>query len=181
MAARLGEWDVAITAAEEASRLADGARGTALGSRRRYGDRARRRDARRPDQKAERLAAQAEMVAEPVGANITMAFAQFGKVLAALATVAMPTRIDVADRLFDPGDPAYHPVISLLADRGSRRGCVARRPAGRCARHGRAGRGDRLATPRYDGSRSPSAMPGRCWPTPSAKQASASTRHSART
>ena len=32
------------------------------------------------------MAARAEMVAEPVGANITMAFAQFGKVLAALAT-----------------------------------------------------------------------------------------------
>ena len=38
------------------------------------------------DRKAELMAARAEMVAEPVGANITMAFAQFGKVLAALAT-----------------------------------------------------------------------------------------------
>ena len=35
---------------------------------------------------AELMAARAEMVAEPVGANITMAFAQFGKVLAALAS-----------------------------------------------------------------------------------------------
>ena len=85
MAARLGDWDVAIPAAEEARRLAEefaepqweAAADTVISL-----VAAMRGD----EQKAERLAARAEMVAEPVGANITMAFAQFGKVLAALAS-----------------------------------------------------------------------------------------------
>src|ERR1700680_341011 len=58
------------------------------------------------------------MVAEPAGANITMAFAQFGKVLAALASSRHADAFAYAERLFDPGDSAYHPVISswLIAD-----------------------------------------------------------------
>ena len=64
------------------------------------------------DQKAELMAAQAERVAEPVGANITMAFAQFGKVLAALAGGRHGEAYASAERLFEPGDSAYHPVIS---------------------------------------------------------------------
>ena len=70
------------------------------------------------EQKAEYLAARAEMVAEPVGASITMAFAQFGRVLIALATTRYADGYRYADRLFDPGDSAYHPVISswLIAD-----------------------------------------------------------------
>lgn len=70
------------------------------------------------EQKAELMAARAEMVAEPVGANITMAFAQFGKVLAALATGRHDAAYASADRLFQPDDSAYHPVISswLIAD-----------------------------------------------------------------
>ena len=64
------------------------------------------------------MAARAEMVAEPVGANITMAFAQFGKVLAALAAGRHDDAYASADRLFEPGDSAYHPVISswLIGD-----------------------------------------------------------------
>jgi DNA-binding CsgD family transcriptional regulator len=67
---------------------------------------------------AELLAARAELVAEPVGANITMAFAQFGKVLAALASGRHGDAYASAERLFDPADSAYHPVISswLIAD-----------------------------------------------------------------
>ena len=61
---------------------------------------------------AELMAARAEMVAEPVGANITMAFAQFGQVLAALASGRHADAYASADRLFDPADSAYHPVIS---------------------------------------------------------------------
>jgi DNA-binding CsgD family transcriptional regulator len=70
------------------------------------------------EDKAERLAAQAEMVAEPAGANITMAFAQFGKVLAALGSGRHGDAYVYADRLFNPADSAYHPVISswLIAD-----------------------------------------------------------------
>jgi DNA-binding CsgD family transcriptional regulator len=111
MAARIGDWEVALTAADEARRLAEefaepqwaAAADTAISL-----VAAMRGDA----QKAELMAARAEMVAEPVGANITMAFAQFGRVLAALATGRHREAYASADRLFEPGDSAYHPVIS---------------------------------------------------------------------
>ena len=117
MAARLGDWDVAVTEAEEASRLADelaepqwqAAADTVVSLV----------AAMRGDPgKAELLAARAETVAKPAGANITMAFAQFGKVLAALATGRHADAYRFADRLFVPVDTAYHPVISswLIAD-----------------------------------------------------------------
>jgi DNA-binding CsgD family transcriptional regulator len=117
MAARLGEWDVALTAAEESRRLAEelaepqwaAAADTAI---------ALVAAMRGDEEKAERLAAQAEVVAEPAGANITVAFAQFGKVLAALATGLHADAYVDAERLFDPGDSAYHPVVCswLIAD-----------------------------------------------------------------
>jgi DNA-binding CsgD family transcriptional regulator len=117
MAARLGDWDVAITAAEEARRLAVelaepqwvAAADTAISL-----VAAMRGD----EQKAELTASQAEMVAEPVGANITMAFALSGKALAALAAARYTDAYSYAERLFDPADSAYHPVISswLIAD-----------------------------------------------------------------
>ena len=117
MAARLGDWDVAITAAEEARRLAEefaepqweAAADTVISL-----VAAMRGD----EQKAERLAARAEAVAESAGANITVAFAQFGKVLAALGSGRHGDAYAYAKRLFDPADSAYHPVISswLIAD-----------------------------------------------------------------
>jgi DNA-binding CsgD family transcriptional regulator len=117
MAARLGDWDVAITTGEEAGRLAEelgeaqwvAAADTAISL-----VAAMRGDAR----KAEELAARAEMIAEPAGANITVAFAQFGKVLAGLASGRYEDAYRYAERLFDPADSAYHPVISswLIAD-----------------------------------------------------------------
>jgi DNA-binding CsgD family transcriptional regulator len=47
-----------------------------------------------------------------------MAFAQFGKVLAALGSGRHAYAYASAERLFDPADAAYHPVISswLIAD-----------------------------------------------------------------
>ena len=117
MAARLGDWDAAIPAAEEARRLAEefaepqweAAADTVLSLTAAM---------RGEEEKAERLAAQAEAVAEPAGANITMAFAQFGKVLAAIAGGRYADAHVYAERLFDPADSAYHPVISswLIAD-----------------------------------------------------------------
>ena len=117
MAARIGDWDVALTAADEARRLAEefadpqaaAAADTAFSL-----VAAMRGD----EQTAELMAARAELVAEPVGANITMAFAQFGKVLAALASGRHDDAYASAERLFDPADSAYHPVISswLIAD-----------------------------------------------------------------
>jgi DNA-binding CsgD family transcriptional regulator len=117
MAARRGDWEVAITAGEEARRLAEefaeqqwaAAADTSISL-----VAAMRGD----EQRAERMAARAEAVAEPAGANITMAFAQFGKVLAALATDRHADAYEYAERLFDPADSAYHSVISswLIAD-----------------------------------------------------------------
>ena len=117
MAARLGDWEVAVTAGEEARRLAEefgepqwaAAADTAM---------AMVAAMRGDEQRAERLAARAEMVAEAAGANITMAFAQFGRVLAALASGRHADAYRSAERLFDPADSAYHPVISswLIAD-----------------------------------------------------------------
>ena len=110
-AARVGDWNVALTAADEGRRLADefadpqaaAAADTAVSL-----VAAMRGD----EQTAELRAARAETVAEPVGANITMAFAQFGRVLAALASGRHGDAYASADRLFDPADSAYHPVIS---------------------------------------------------------------------
>jgi DNA-binding CsgD family transcriptional regulator len=70
------------------------------------------------EERAERLAARAEMIAEQVGAKITMAFAQFGRVVAALGGGRHTDAYACAERLFNPADSAYHPVISswLLAD-----------------------------------------------------------------
>jgi DNA-binding CsgD family transcriptional regulator len=117
MAARLGDWDVAITSAEEARRLAEelaepqwaAAADTAI---------ALVAAMRGDEEKAELMAAGAETIAEPAGANITMAFAQFGRVLAALASGRHADAYAAAERLFDPDDSAYHPVISswLIAD-----------------------------------------------------------------
>jgi len=117
MAARIGDWEVALPGAEEARRLAqelgepqwEAAADTVVSLV----------AAMRGDEEHARvMAAQAEAVAEPVGANITVAFAQFGKVLAALAGGRHADAYAYAERLFDRDDTAYHPVISswLIAD-----------------------------------------------------------------
>ena len=117
MAARLAEWDVAIPAAAEARRLAeelgepqweagaDTVVSLIAGMR---GD----------EPAAEQAAAQAERVAVAAGANITVAFAQFGRVVAALGSGRHADAYNFAERLFDPADSAYHPVISswLIGD-----------------------------------------------------------------
>ncbi|MEA2216750.1 MAG: hypothetical protein QOK19_2311 [Solirubrobacteraceae bacterium] len=117
MTARTGDWQAAVTSAAEARRLAEefadpqwaAAADTATSI-----VAAMRGD----EQTAVEMATRAELIAEPAGANITMAFAQFGRVLAALAASRDDDAYVTADRLFDPADPAYHPVISswLIAD-----------------------------------------------------------------
>jgi DNA-binding CsgD family transcriptional regulator len=117
MAARLGDWDAAIPAAAEARALAEelgeahweAAANTVIsliaGMR---GDEAA----------AEQIAAEAEQVASADGANITVAFAQFGPVLAHLGAGRHADALAAAGRLFEPTDPAYHPFICswLIAD-----------------------------------------------------------------
>ena len=117
MAARLAAWDVAIPAAAEAKRLAselgdpqiEAAADTAV---------ALIAGMRGNEEAAEQAAAQAERIAVPAGANITVAFAQFGRILAALGGGRHADAYDSAERLFDPADSAYHPVIAswLIGD-----------------------------------------------------------------
>jgi DNA-binding CsgD family transcriptional regulator len=117
MAAQVADWGVAIPAAEEARRLAaelrephwvaaaDAVISVIAGMR---GD----QDA------AERAAAQAERIAVPAGANLTIAFAQFGRILAALGAGRHSDAYQAAERLLDPASPAHHPVIAcwLIGD-----------------------------------------------------------------
>lgn len=117
MAARVARWDVAIPAAEECRRLA-----SELGEPQ-WVAAAETVDSiiagtRGDEGAAERASAAAERVAVPAGANITVAFAQTGRVLAALGAGRHADAYETAERLFDPVSPAYHPVIScwLIAD-----------------------------------------------------------------
>jgi DNA-binding CsgD family transcriptional regulator len=117
MAARLGDWETALTTADEGRRLAEelaDPQWVAAADTVTSMVAAMRGD----EQQAEQMAARAEMVAEPDGANINVAFAQFGKVLAALAAGRHRDAYASAERLFEPEDSAYHPVISswLIAD-----------------------------------------------------------------
>jgi len=117
VASFLGSWDVAVSAGEEARRLATefgaplwiaggetvlslvaGMRGDA--------------DA------AERGAARAEQLGLVAGGKVTVALAQFGRVLSASGESRHDDAYASARRLFDPADPAYHPVVAcwLVAD-----------------------------------------------------------------
>ncbi len=117
MAAQVADWGVAIPAAEEARRLAaelrephwvaaaDAVDSVIAGIR---GD----QDA------AERAAVRAERLALPAGASMTFAFAQFGRIFAALGAGRHADACETAERLFEPSSPAYHPVVAcwLIGD-----------------------------------------------------------------
>ena len=111
MAAQVADWGVAIPAAEEARRLA-----TELGEPQ-WVAAADTVDSiiagiRGDQDAAERAAARAERIAVPTGANITIAFAQSGRILAALGAGRHPDAYEAAERLFDPASPAHHPIIA---------------------------------------------------------------------
>ncbi len=110
MAARLADWDIAIPASAEARRLAEELGDTQMEA---AAETAMSLIAgmRGDEDGAERAAAQAERVAVAAGANITVAFAQFGRVVAALGAGRHADAYASASRLFDPQDTAYHPVI----------------------------------------------------------------------
>lgn len=111
VAARLANWEVAIPAADEGRRLAiefgepmweagaDTVAATIAGMR---GDTAA----------AEAAAARAERQGLAAGAHTTVALAQVARVLAALGDGRHVDAYESATRLFEPDDPAYHPVIS---------------------------------------------------------------------
>ena len=107
LAVRLPDWDVAIPAAEEASRLATelgqpvwlATAETAIAMI----------AALRGDPSAtERATARAEQIAQPVGATHIVALAQSGPIVSALAHGHHAEALHRAERVFDPGDPAHH-------------------------------------------------------------------------
>jgi DNA-binding CsgD family transcriptional regulator len=111
MAAQVANWGVAIPAAEEARRLATELRephwvaaadavDSVIAAIR--GD----HDA------AERAAARAESMALPAGAKLTVAFAQFGRIFAALGAGRHSDAYEAAARLFDPASPGHHPITA---------------------------------------------------------------------
>ncbi len=109
VAARLADWDVAIPAAEESRRLADelaeplwGAGAETVVSM----IAGMRGDA----EAAERAAARAERIALPLGARFMVCYAQFGRILVALGAGRHAEAHELAERLFDPADPAHHSV-----------------------------------------------------------------------
>jgi DNA-binding CsgD family transcriptional regulator len=117
VAAQLADWDVAIPAAEEARRLA-----TELGEPMwMAGAQAvvsMIAGTRGEAEKAQRLSTEAEQVGLSAHANVLIALAQFGRVLAALGEGRHADAYRSAERLFDAADPAHHPVIAcwLIGD-----------------------------------------------------------------
>jgi hypothetical protein len=107
LAVRLPNWDIAIPAAEEASRLATELGqpvwlATAETANAMIG-------AVRGDPAAtERATARAEQIALPLGAAHIVALAQSGPVLSALADGRHDDAFRLAERPFDPSDPAHH-------------------------------------------------------------------------
>jgi ATP/maltotriose-dependent transcriptional regulator MalT len=117
VASFLGEWDVALSAGEEARRLATefgGPLWIAGGETVLSMVAGMRGDA----DAAERGAARAEELGLAAGGKVTVALAQFGRVLSALGECRHDDAYASAWRLFDPADPAHHPIVArwLIAD-----------------------------------------------------------------
>jgi DNA-binding CsgD family transcriptional regulator len=117
VASFLGAWDAAVSAGEEARRLATefGAPLWIAGGETVLSVVAGMRgDA----DNAERGAARAERLGTAAGGKVTVALAQFGRVLSALGECRHDDAYASASRLFDPADPAHHPVVArwLIAD-----------------------------------------------------------------
>ena len=117
VAAFLGAWDIAIPVGEEARRLATELGGPlwiAGGETVLSLVAGMRGDA----DAAERGAARAEQLGLAAGGRVTVALAQFGRVLSALGESRHDDAYASARRLFDSADPAYHPVVArwLIAD-----------------------------------------------------------------
>jgi DNA-binding CsgD family transcriptional regulator len=112
VAALLADWEAAIPAADEGRRLAiefgepmweagaETVTATIAGMR---GD----------AESAEAAAARAERQGLAAGAHTTVALAQVGRILSALGEGRHVDAYESATRLFEPDDPAYHPVVSL--------------------------------------------------------------------
>jgi DNA-binding CsgD family transcriptional regulator/tetratricopeptide (TPR) repeat protein len=112
MAARLGQCDTAITSAEEAMRLIEELRDPAWAMATANASIALVAAMRGDEGRADQLAAQTKVIADATGARHAVAYAQFSKVLAALGAARYADAYRHAECLFDPADPAHHPVMS---------------------------------------------------------------------
>jgi DNA-binding CsgD family transcriptional regulator len=109
-AAWLADWDRAIPAAAEARRLAEELRDTLWAAGGDVG--ASLIAGIRGDADVVREAsARAERIGTAARANFMVALAQLGPVIAALGESRHADALARAQRLFDPGDSAYHPVM----------------------------------------------------------------------
>ncbi|HEX9413545.1 MAG TPA: AAA family ATPase, partial [Ktedonobacterales bacterium] len=106
----LGNWTVAVPAAEEAARLAEetGQERWAAAAQLAAGALAACRGELRL---AEALAAGAERVFLPMAANPMLALVQVVRGLAALCDARYATAYECLHRIFDPTDVAYHPMV----------------------------------------------------------------------
>jgi len=109
-----GEWDVAVPAAAEAGRLA---RETAqpfwaAGAQIAEATLAALRGD--PDL-ADKLAAEAERVMLPLGIKSNLALGQIARGLAAIGRGAYLDAYGQLVRIFEPADPAYHPIVRCWA------------------------------------------------------------------
>ena len=112
------------------SRLRGGGGGAALGG----GGEGRagpdRRLARRRRRRSTGYTAEVERIGLPLRVNFLLAAAQVARGMSALGSGRHGEAFEHLRRLFDPADPAHHPLISTLGDRGSRgsrRACRSRR------------------------------------------------------
>ena len=132
LAVRLPDWDIAIPAAEEARRLASelgqpiwlATAETAI---------AMIEAVRGDPAETERATARAEQIALPLGANHIVALAQSGPIVSALAHGRHPEALRLAERLFDPRDPAHHLQFACMAigDLAEAAALAGRSPAAR--------------------------------------------------
>jgi DNA-binding CsgD family transcriptional regulator len=111
VAAYLADWDVAVPAAEESRRLADEFK-LPMGVARADTVTSMIAGMRGDVDAAERLSADAERVGLSVGSHAPITFAQFGRVAGQLGAGRHGDAYASAERLFDPADPAHHPVIA---------------------------------------------------------------------
>jgi DNA-binding CsgD family transcriptional regulator len=131
VAARLADWTTAIPAAAEARRLA-----RELGEPQWEGG----GDAvdcliagmRGDEDAARRAADRAEQIGVQAQANVVSALTLPGRVLAALGASRHAEAFEVAERLFDPADQAYHPVMRcwLIGDLAEAAAGIDRRDHG---------------------------------------------------
>ena len=113
-AANLGDWGAAASAAEEARTLAT-EMGDPIWAASAKVVQAMIAAPRGDAHTAERLAAEVEEVALPMGVNFLLAAGQIARGVSALGAGRHAQAYEQLRRLFDPADPAYHPLISTLA------------------------------------------------------------------